>query len=138
MELRFKKMLPNAITPTRGTDGSAGMDLYVAKRIVEPNRVIYESGIAVEIPKDYVGLVFMRSSVVNQNSMLLNAVGVIDSDYRGTITGKFSRKLDTHLYEVGERFAQLVIVPYIHCSLVEADELSQTDRGQGGYGSTGK
>lgn len=133
--LKIKKLLPAAKLPTRGTAFSAGLDLYVAEVTTRIGENIYDSGIAAEIPEGFVGLLFMRSSVYKQQQTLRNAVGVIDSDYRGSITARFTFS-PTH-YKVGDRFAQLVIVPYAQFEPQFVDTLTDTERGEGGYGSTG-
>ena len=86
------------------------------------------------------GLVFPRSSIVRKDMSLANAVGVVDSNYRGEVTGRFrlAGMLEFPKYGVGERFAQMIIMPYPEVEFVESEELSETDRGAGGYGSTGK
>jgi dUTP pyrophosphatase len=93
-----------------------------------------------EIPMGYVGLVFPRSSVRNMDLNLSNCVGVIDSGYRGEIQGTFKKTqgLDSLKYNVGDRGAQIMIIPYPKIKFVEVDELSSTDRGEGGFGSTGQ
>lgn len=96
------------------------------------------SGIAVEIPKGYAGFLFPRSGVYKTWSYLTNCVGVIDSDYRGEVCAIFSTFTGKKFYQVGERFAQLVILPVPEVEYIEAEELSSTERGAGGYGSTGK
>ena len=99
----------------------------------------YDTGIAVEIPPGYVGLVFPRSSVCKTGLSLANSVGVIDSDYRGSISLVFYKGAELiEAYSYGDRIGQLVIVPIPEVEFVEAEELSETERGAGGYGSTGK
>ena len=92
-----------------------------------------------EIPKGYVGLVFPRSSIRNQDLILSNCVGVIDSGYRGELQATFKKTngLDSLKYKVGERGAQIVILPYPQIRMIESNELSNTERGEGGFGSTG-
>lgn len=138
MNINFKKLNPKAQTPTRGTIGSAGLDLYVSR--VEYDGVLYicHSDIAFEIPAGYVGLLFPRSSIANTPLRMTNCVGVIDSDYRGEVMTKFDLKSEGDIYKVGDRFAQIIFMPYELVDLIEADELSATKRGAGGYGSTNK
>ena len=140
MKVRIKKLNENAVIPTYAKDGDAGMDL-VATRIISNTTfdVTYGFGIAMEIPMGYVGLVFPRSSVRNMDLNLSNCVGVIDSGYRGEIQGTFKKTqgLDSLKYNVGDRGAQIMIIPYPKIKFVEVDELSSTDRGEGGFGSTG-
>ena len=141
MFVLFKKLHPAAVTPTRGTEGSAGFDLTVCAYSFSrnPKQITYHSGIAVEIPEGHVGLVFPRSSICKVPLRLCNAVGVIDSDYRGEITGVFDLLPEiSECYKPGERFAQLVIVPIPKVEFIEVEELSETKRGTGGYGSTGR
>ena len=103
----------------------------------EDGMLHYGTGVAVEIPHGYVGFVFPRSSIANTHLTLSNSVGVIDSGYRGEIKAKF-RKGGTRGYNVGDRIAQLIIMPYPEVTFVEVDELSDSDRGEGGYGSSGR
>lgn len=142
MKIRFKKLCPEAVAPKQGTPGSAGFDLTATSRQFNEECYVWEygTGIAVEIPKGYVGLVFPRSSVYLTGLLLSNSVGVIDSDYRGEIRTKFyphSWEKDEP-YRIGDRICQLVIVPIPEVEYIEADKLSVTERGAGGYGSTGK
>ena len=150
MEVRIKKLHPNAVIPTYAKDGDAGMDLTaVTKSYDRDGNIVYGTGLAFEIPKGYVGLVFPRSSISNLDITMSNCVGVIDSGYRGEVTAKFKPAmlfnreqrpiiLNNRIYNVGERIAQLIIIPYPQITFVEADELSETERGAGGYGSSGK
>lgn len=98
----------------------------------------FGTGLAVEIPKGYVGLIFPRSSCYKAGMLLTNCVGVIDSDYRGEIKAVFVSDGQYRQYEVGDRVCQLVISPVPAVKFVEVQELSRTERGAGGYGSTGK
>jgi len=140
LKVKIKKLDPNAIIPSYSKDGDAGMDLTIT-RIIENTsfNVSYGFGIAMEIPKGYVGLIFPRSSVRNQELILSNCVGVIDSGYRGEIQATFKKTngLDSMKYKVGERGAQIMILPYPQVEFVESDDLSNTQRGDGGFGSTG-
>lgn len=139
MKVKFKKLVENAKAPYQGTVGSAGFDLFAtSKEQIDRYLTKYGTGLAVEIPAGHVGLIFPRSSCYKQGMLLTNCVGVIDSDYRGEITAVF---LGTHkeiCYNVGDRIMQLVIMPYPQVEFVEVAELSETARGIGGYGSTGK
>ncbi len=138
--VKVKKLDPNAVIPTYSKDGDAGMDLTITN--IKENTtfsISYGFGISMEIPKGYVGLVFPRSSVRNQDLILSNCVGVIDSGYRGELQATFKKTqgLDSISYNVGERGAQIVILPYPQIRMVESNELSNTERGEGGFGSTG-
>lgn len=139
--VKVKKLVPEAVVPSYSKVGDAGMDLTITKEIENTSfSVSYGFGIAMEIPQGYVGLVFPRSSVRNQDLILSNCVGVIDSGYRGEIQATFKKTngLDSIKYKVGERGAQIIILPYPTIYMTEVLELSDTERGSGGFGSTGK
>lgn len=140
MQVKIKRLSDKATLPTKAHATDAGYDLYAASSSVDKDyNIVYGTGVAVEIPTGYVGLVFPRSSIASKDIMLSNSVGVIDSGYRGEIMAKFKRvtgELDS--YQVGDRIAQLIIIPYPEVTFVEVDELSESDRGEGGYGSSGK
>lgn len=139
MKVKIKKLNENAVIPHYAKEGDAGLDLTATKVKHEKGNVKYFSGLAIEIPRGYVGLLFPRSSNSKKDLLLTNSVGVIDSGYRGEITAVFKKtKYIAETYKVGERFAQLVILPYPEIELEEAEELSVTERGSNGYGSTGK
>jgi dUTP pyrophosphatase len=140
LDIKVKKLHPNAVIPSYSKVGDAGMDLTITKEIENTSfSVSYGFGIAMEIPKGYVGLVFPRSSVRNQDLILSNCVGVIDSGYRGELQATFKKTqgLDSIKYKVGERGAQIIILPYPTIYMTEVPELSDTERGSGGFGSTG-
>ena len=145
MKVKIKKLHKDAIIPRYSKPGDAGMDLTaigIKKSFDslrdEYTKVIVDSGIAIEIPDGYVGLIFPRSSIQATGLRLTNSVGVIDSQYRGSIKAYFDI-LDPTLkyYEVGERFAQLIIIPYPQIEFEEVEELSETERNTGGFGSSG-
>lgn len=144
MKVKIKKLNENAIIPTYATEYSAGADLYAlldsAVEIAPHETVFIHTGISVEIPEGYCGLVFARSSMGAKRGLApANKVGVIDADYRGEIMvtlHNHSNKPAT--VEPGERIAQLAIVPFLKAEFDEVDELSDTVRGAGGFGSTGK
>lgn len=150
LKVRFKKLVEDAVTPRYSKEGDAGMDLTAVRTEFADygNQLKAYTGIAVEIPKGYVGLLFPRSSIVKTNNRLGNCVGVIDSGYRGEITFVFdnininpaTRKLSNYNYnyDSGDRVGQLVILPFPKVELEEVDELSDTERGTGGYGHTGR
>ena len=146
MKVKIKRLCSNAVIPKYSKTGDAGMDLYCTKTEIEKdgqgdcNLVCY-TGISMEIPQGYVGLIFPRSSVSKTNLWLRNAVGVIDSGYRGEIICKFGyykglMSKDT-IYSVGDRVAQIMILPHPTIQFEEVGKLSDTDRGDGGFGSTG-
>lgn len=152
MKVKFKKLSSDAVLPRKAHDDDAGLDLTALwHETDEYGSLVYHFGLAVEIPKGYVGLIFPRSSIAKKSLFLTNSVGVIDSGYRGEITAKFKPALD--VAEIGlnwarsrffgdiyhkERICQLIIMPYPAVEAEWADELSETDRGEGGYGSTGR
>jgi dUTP pyrophosphatase len=141
MKVQFKKLVPEAVKPKFGKPGDAGADLVATSMDVtsrkEHMQVVYGTGLAVEIPEGMVGLVFPRSSIRNYEMVLTNSVGVIDSGYRGEIMATFYADPEQNIYQVGDRIAQLVIVPVPLIQYTEVEELSETDRGTGGHGSTG-
>ena len=144
MKLKIKKLDENAILPTYGTEYSAGADLYnlpgEAVEIAPHTTVLIHTGIALEIPEGYCGLIFARSGLATKRGLApANKVGVIDADYRGEIMVALHNHRDTVAsVEGGERVAQLAIVPFLKAEFELADELSDTVRGEGGFGSTGK
>jgi dUTP pyrophosphatase len=141
MKIHFKKLDSKAQKPKFGKQGDAGADLVATSvDLSRDGQVVYGTGIAVEIPEGMVGLVFPRSSVRNYNLSMANSVGVIDSGYRGEIMVTFnfnSRTPDNTIYQVSDRIAQLVIMPVPLIQYKEVDELSETQRGTDGHGSTG-
>lgn len=169
MKVKIKRLNKDAVIPNYATDGSAGMDLTaVSKTFDEYGNIVYGTGLSFELPKGYVGLLFPRSSNSKTQLLLMNHVGVLDSDYRGEVTFKFrplyhkakesfwlwiakhcfgvkdleplvatTWELDSD-YEVGDRIGQIIIVKHPNIEFVESEELSETERGNGGYGSTGR
>jgi dUTP pyrophosphatase len=151
MQVRVKKLHPDAVIPSYAKAGDAGMDMVAVDSTISKDGlyVEYATGIAVEIPEGHVGLLFPRSSVSKTTMVLSNHVGVIDSGYRGEIKFRFKDLnmqqdfdgtwyCDETVYEVGNKIGQLVILPYPQIELVEATDLSDSDRGDGGFGSSGK
>lgn len=141
LEIKFKKLVENAKMPTKAHPTDAGADLTAVSR--EWNKElgcwVYGTGIATEIPKGYVGLVFPRSSIRKYCLSLTNCVGVIDSGYRGEIMCTFRPQSigKEEVYEVGDKIAQFIILPYPEVSYKEVESLSETDRGENGHGSSG-
>ncbi len=154
MEVKIKKLKPNAIIPTYAKEGDAGMDLVATEILKDtPEQITYGMGIALEIPEGFVGLIFPRSSIRKTGLQLSNSVGVVDSGYRGELQATFNkifggeRMYDemkvkeiqpNDFYKVGDRIAQIMIIPYPPINFVEVEELSDSERGEGGFGSTGK
>lgn len=143
-KINIKKLNENATIPTYGSEFSAGADLYALADepiVIAPHEtVLVHTGVAMEIPTGYVGLVFARSGLATKRALApANKVGVIDSDYRGEImVALHNHGNEPRTIENGERVAQLVLVPYIAADFDEVDELSDTVRGEGGFGSTGR
>jgi dUTP pyrophosphatase len=141
LQIKVKKLDEKAVIPTYAKPGDAGLDLTATSIISNTTfEVTYGTGLALEIPTDHVGLIFPRSSVRNYELMLSNCVGVIDSGYRGEIQFTFNKTngLDSLKYKVGDRIGQLVILPYPQVTLIEETDLSETERGETGFGSSGK
>ena len=141
MRVRIKKINPNAVIPKYAKDNDAGLDL-VATTIKENTtfQITYGLGIALEIPDGFVGLIFPRSSIRNTELILSNSVGVVDAGYRGELQATFNKSngLDSIAYKVGDRVCQLIIIPHPIIELEEVSELTNSERGDGGFGSTGK
>lgn len=173
MKIKIKKLNDKAVIPTYAHATDAGLDLTATsiKRDFAKDVFIYGTGLAIEIPKGYVGLLFPRSSNRNTEAYMTNHVGVIDSGYRGEVMVCYKNRTATVIrdnladiitdfyetqsynvenmlddgrrvtkapYEVGDRIAQLIIIPYPHIEFEEVDELSDSDRGANGHGSTGR
>lgn len=142
MKVKIKKLVPEAVIPTYAKPGDAGMDL-VTISINDVNNsghgyIEYGTGLSIEIPEGYVGLIFPRSSISKTGMILANSVGVIDSGYRGEIKLRFKYIPQTDMYVRYDKIGQLIIVPYPTIEFEEVEELSSSDRGDGGFGSTGK
>ena len=141
MKVKIKKLHSDAIIPKYAKESDAGLDLVATSIISEtPTQITYGLGIALEIPEGFVGLVFPRSSIRKTELILSNSVGVIDAGYRGELQATFNKLHgeDSESYKVGERVCQIIIIPHPQVELLEVDELSDSDRGTGGFGSTGK
>lgn len=138
MKVNIKKLHPDAVIPKYAKRGDAGLDLTAVDVVADENTLTYKTGLAVEIPSWHVGLLFPRSSVYKTGQTLTNCVGVIDSGYRGEIMLKYTLSPYAKEYDIGDRVGQLIIMPYPKIDFVEVDELIPSDRGEGGYGSTGR
>lgn len=150
LKVKIKKLQENSILPSYAKEGDAGMDLTAISVSTNWDYLEYGTGLAIEIPEGYVGLIFPRSSVSNKSMVLANSVGVIDSGYRGEIKCRFKRLPEeitkevsdyyqlsrTPFYGMGDKVAQIMIIPIPFITFVEADELSVTERGEGGFGHT--
>ena len=163
MEVKIKRIHPDAVIPKYSKPGDAGMDLVAIGMQTKDDIITYHTGLQVEIPEGYVGLIVPRSSIYKQDLMLANHIGIIDSGYRGEILCKFrltalcmehvsnNRFLirdyeidpetgaykNIHTYKIGDRVAQLIIIPYPLIEFKEVDVLKESNRGTGGFGHTG-
>lgn len=144
MVIKFKRLSENAIAPVKAHATDAGFDLTCTQITTEINEcgqliLVYHTGIAVEIPEGYFGALIPRSSISRKSLALTDCIGAIDSGYRGEILAKMRSTTDVvpAVYKEGERFAQLLILPVPDVQFEEADTLSETERGEGGHGSTG-
>lgn len=153
MQVRIKKLSENAVIPKKQKLGDAGFDLTCTSYKFENGRHIYGTGLAFEIPNGFVGLIFPRSSIHKYDMRLCNSVGVVDENFRGEVKFIFESngyglcangtniELNTNhefnFYNIGDRVGQLIIMPYPEIMFKEVDELSETNRGQQGWGSSG-
>jgi len=174
MKVKIKKLHKDAVIPSYSKDGDAALDLTAtSKEYDSDGNVVFGVGLAFEIPKGYVGLLFPRSSNAKKDLLLSNSVGVLDSGYRGEVMFKFKKQINNEKsvlntiiavqnmaeikddfkqlgllneddienfteYQLGERIGQIIILPYPQIEFEEVEELSDSERGKGGYGSTGK
>ena len=142
MNIKIKKLHENAVIPSYGKEGDCGLDLTaISVTTVDKNNfgyVEYDTALSIEIPEGYVGLVYPRSSLSNTGLILANHVGVIDQNYRGSIKCRFKAIPNTDIYTVGDRIAQLIIQPCPKIEFEVVEELSDTTRGDLGFGSSGK
>ena len=142
--IRVKKLHPDAILPTYGTEEAAGADLYAcleAPVTIQPGQSTFvPTGLALEVPKGCAGLIYARSGMACKRGLApANKVGVIDSDYRGEIrVVLLNHSAQAQTVQPGERIAQMIITPVLTPAYVETEDLTDTDRGAGGFGSTGK
>ena len=148
MKVKFKKLHPDAKIPQYAKPGDAGLDLYCVSmkpeiRITNHRKecvyLEFYTGLAIEVPEGYVGLLFPRSSISNTSMTLSNSVGILDSSFRGEVTFRF-RNINNNLnaYQVGDKIGQLLVIPFPKIEMEETEYLSETERGSGGYGSSGR
>lgn len=142
MKVKIKKLHNSAVIPKKVHDQDAGFDLTaISKDTVDEEDYEfqeYDTGIALEIPRGYVGLVYPRSSISKTGHILANSTGIIDSNYRGSIKVRFKTIPDYTEYIPGDRIAQLIIMPYPEIEFEETDSLEDSERASGAFGSTGK
>jgi dUTP pyrophosphatase len=152
--IHFKKLVPEAVEPERVHDNDAGFDMVAISKKETDRYIQYGTGIAMEIPDGMVGLIFPRSSVTKKQLMLKNSVGVIDAGYRGEISFRFQKTIKPKTYssgigvesftesvddyKIGDKIGQIIFQTLPDVVLLETDELEDTERGEGGYGSTDK
>ena len=143
MNINFKKLDQRAVAPVRAHESDAGFDLVATDITTEVNEcgqliLVYHTGLAIEIPDGYFGLLVPRSSIYKKSLMLTNHAGIIDCGYRGEVMAKFRSTTDVvpAVYKPGEKFAQLLILPCPEATFTETSELSNSERGDNGYGST--
>tara|TARA_R100000315_G_C5234536_1_gene145909 strand:+ start:3764 stop:4186 length:423 start_codon:yes stop_codon:yes gene_type:complete len=139
MNIKIKKLDPAATIPKYAKHGDAGMDLTCISMNMAETYVEYDTGLAMEIPEGHVGFLFPRSSVSKTNLVLANCVGVVDSGYRGPVKLRFKEMSGPigGRYRVGDRVGQIIVMPVPNFEFEEVDELTETNRGDGGFGSTG-
>lgn len=155
MKVNIKKLHENAVIPSYAKDSDAGMDITaISKSYDDHGNVVYGTGLAFEIPKGYAGFLFPRSSNTKKDLILGNSVGVVDSGYRGEVIFKFKPTITYDMnhgnddfvsvptfiinnYDIGDRIGQIIIMPHPEIEFIEVDELSDSDRSTGGFGSTG-
>ena len=146
VDIKVKKLVPEAVIPFYAKPGDAGMDITCTsfEYDKEHDCYMYHSGLAFELPAGYVMLIFPRSSNRKTDYYLCNHVGVLDSGYRGELMFAYKNRTDDRLnyqkppYQVGDRIGQIIILPYPTVKMIESDSLEESERGTGGFGSTGK
>ena len=143
-DLRIKKLRENAQMPTYGSEYAAGADMYAAideAVTIEPNETKFiPTGLAFEIPEGYAGFIYARSGLASKKGLApANKVGVVDADYRGEVmVALHNHGKEAQTVEAGERIAQMIIAPFVAVNYIFSDELDDTVRGTGGFGSTGR
>ena len=142
MKVKIKKLSSDAKIPTYANPGDAGMDIYATTMKFTEDYIEYGTGLSFEVPEGYVMLIFPRSSISNKDLVLTNSVGVLDSGYRGELRFRFKKlkepgKLGIDLYNPGDKIGQIMIIPYPTIEFEEVENLSDSVRGVGGFGSSG-
>lgn len=143
MEVKIKKLIEKAVIPTKAHITDAGLDLTATSITTEIGEdgqllIVYHTGLSMELPENHVALLFPRSSISKKSLSLCNAVGVIDSGYRGEVIAKFKTNTNVvpAVYKEGDKFAQLIILPYPEVEFIEVENVSTSDRNEGGFGSS--
>ena len=142
MKIKIKKIHKNAVIPSYTKTGDAGLDLICISKEIKSQYIEYDTGLSMEIPTGYVGLLFSRSSVSKTSHILANGVGVVDSGYRGSIKLRYKKlsyyiTMENEEYNIGDRVGQIVIMQVPNIEFKETNKLSDTLRGENGFGSTG-
>ena len=145
MNINIKKLDENAVVPKYAKPGDAGMDVVATSINITDDYIEYGTGLAFEVPEGYCMLIFPRSSNSKKDLLLCNSVGILDSGYRGELKLRFKRAYAPNtyglsvnkLYDIGDKVGQIMILPYPTIEFNEVNELSNTQRGDGGFGSTG-
>lgn len=145
IDVKIRKVHPDAVIPTYAHPGDAGMDVTAVERVVNNDYIEYDTGLQFELPPGYVMLIFPRSSISNKTLSLANSVGVLDSTYRGNLKLRFRREFPVRtqdttyfkIYNVGDRVGQIMIIPYPEINFIETEDFEDTERGSGGFGSSG-
>lgn len=138
--LKVKRLVKEAVLPSYAKSGDAGMDLTSTSVKREHRYIEYGTGLCIELPKGHVGLLFPRSSVTNKDLVLKNSVGILDEGYRGEVKLRFQQLQNNYgesVYSVGERIGQLVVIPIEQFEIEEVTDLEESERGAGGFGSSG-
>lgn len=152
INVKIRKVHPNAVIPTYAHPGDAGMDVTAVAINVTDDYIEYDTGLQFQLPSGYVMLIFPRSSNSKKDLLLANSVGVLDSGYTGNLKLRFKRsyriknvpsyknyRIDSYnWYEVGDRVGQIMIIPYPEINFIETEDFEDTERGSGGFGSSGK
>ena len=137
MKLKIKKLNSEAKIPQYAHHDDAGMDVYALTKEVKEKFIEYGTGLSFEVPEGYMMLIFPRGSLSNKDLIMANHVGVLDAGYRGELKMRF-KKTGDDVYELGDKIGQIIVVPFPKIEFEEVDELTETKRGEGGFGSTGK
>ena len=145
IDVKIRKVHPDAVIPTYAHPGDAGMDVTAVERVVNDDYIEYDTGLQFELPPGYVMLIFPRSSISNKTLSLANSVGVLDSTYRGNLKLRFRREFPVRpqnttyfkIYNTGDRVGQIMIIPYPEINFTETEDFEDTERGSGGFGSSG-
>ena len=143
MKVKIKRIHPDSVLPSYAKEGDAGMDLTCVEIERTENYISYKTGLAFEIPEGYFGMLVPRSSNSKKDLLLCNSVGVLDSGYRGPVEFRYKHMKPPfrggydNIYTIGDRIGQIIILPYPHIEFEEVNKLSETERGSGGFGSSG-